>query len=95
MKTGGLAKVIHISLSEHISPEIIYRKTLKCYLFLLMWPRPHVIFYIYIPDVSLWSFKISAVFPTMLKLKDGGQGSFLCPSMILIILRAEEVQFSS
>lgn len=51
---------------------------------------------IYFPDVSPWRFKISAVFPAMLQLNDGGQqGSFLCPYMILIILRAEGVQFPS
>lgn len=74
-------------------------KALKFYLFLLMWPRPDRLkekCLIYFPDVSPWRFKISAVFPTMLQLNDGGQqGSFLCPYMILIILRAEGVQFSS
>lgn len=50
---------------------------------------------VYIPGVSPWRLKVSALFPELLQLKNRGQqGSFLCLSMIFIILRAERDQFS-
>jgi len=41
-----------------------------------MWPRPHRFkenCLIYIPGTLPWRFKVSAVFPAMLQLSNGGQ----------------------
>lgn len=74
------------------------KKAIKCYLFLLMLPRSHRLRedgLIYIPGVSPWRVKVSALFPTLVQLNNGGQQkSFLCLSLIFIILRAERVPFS-